>query len=62
MIEYNGNSDFNSNNNAQIINISLPYNKLIVWLWANDFMTFIKKKYVFKTKDEADELSKVQAV
>lgn len=43
MVDYNGNSDSDLNNNMEFIDVNQPCNKLIVWLLPNDFIIFIKK-------------------
>ena len=60
MIDYNGNSDSDSNNNVEFADIDLPCNKLSVQLLGNDFITRIKKRHVFKTEDKADKSLKTK--
>ncbi len=61
MIDYNGNFNSNYDNNIEFVDLDLPCNKLSVRLQANDSITRTKKKYQLKTRDEADEPSKVKA-
>ena len=60
MIAYNRNSNSDSDNNLEFVDIDLPCNKQSVRLLANDLITRTKKKRVLETKNEADEPSKVK--
>lgn len=55
IIDYNGNSDSNFDNNLEFVDINLFYNKLSIHLLANDLITCIKKRHVLETEDKADE-------
>ena len=55
VIDYNGDSDSDSDNNVEFVDIDLPCNKLSVQLLANDSITRTKKRRIRKTEDEADE-------
>ncbi len=61
MIDYNGDSNFDSDNEVEFVDIDLPCNKLSVRLLANDSITCTKKRCILETEDEADEPSKVKA-
>ena len=49
-MEYNGNSDFDFDDNAEFIDVDLPCNKLSIRLLANHSIVCIKKRYIFKTE------------
>ena len=55
IIDYNGNSNSNFNNNVKFIDINLPCNKLSIQLLVNDSITRTKKRGVFETEDKADK-------
>lgn len=57
------NSNFNSNfdNNAKFVNVNLSCNKLSISLLANNTIFYIKKKCVFKIKEEVYESCKIKA-
>ena len=59
--EYNGNFDFNSDDNAEFIDIDLLCNKVSIWLLTNDSITCTKKRRILETEDKANKLSKVKA-
>ena len=61
MIEYNGISNSDSDNNTEFIYDNLPCNKLSIWLLANNFIACTKKKRVLETEDKANELPTVKA-
>ena len=60
-MEYNGNTNSNSNDIAELIDIDQLYNKLNIRLLANDSIAHTKKRCVFEAKNEADESSKIKA-
>ena len=62
VIAYNGDSDFDSDNNVEFVNIDLPCNKLSVRLLANDSISRIKKKRVLEMEDEANESLKAKVI
>lgn len=62
MINYNGNSNFDFDNNAEFVDINLLCNKLSIQLLANNTITCAKKRYLLKTKNKVDEPSKVKAI
>lgn len=43
IIYYNGNFDINYDNNMKVTNIGQSFNKLCIWLPANNSMTHIMK-------------------
>ena len=55
MIDYNGNSNFDSDNIVEFINIDLPCNELSIQLLANDSITHIKKRRIFEMEDKANK-------
>lgn len=61
VIDYNGDSNSDSDNNVEFVDIDLPCNKLSIQLLANNVVTRTKKRHVLETEDEADESSKVKA-
>ena len=60
MIDHNGDSDSDSDNNVEFVDINFPCNKLSVQLLANDSITRTKKRHVVKTEDKANELLKIK--
>lgn len=61
VINYNGNSNSDSDNNAEFVDVNLSCNKLSVRLLANDTITRTKKRRVLETENEVDEPPKVKA-
>ena len=58
VIDYNGNSDSDSDYNIKFVDIDLLCNKLNIQLLANDFITHIKKRHKIEIKNQADKLLK----
>lgn len=46
IIQYNGISYSDLENNVEFVDVDLSCNKLNLWLLANDFITCTKKKHV----------------
>lgn len=61
MVEYNGDSDSDEEENVEFVDADLPCDKLSVQLLANGFATCIKKRRVLEIEDEADEPPKIKA-
>lgn len=61
VINYNGNFNSDSNNNAQFINIDLSCNKLNIQLLVNHTITCIKKRHVLETNNKKDKSLNVKA-
>ncbi len=61
MIDYNGDSNSDFDNDVEFVDIDLLCNKLSVRLLANDSINRTKKRRVLETENEADEPSKVKA-
>ena len=61
MIDYNGNSDSDFDNNKEFIDIDLLCIKLTIQLLTYDYIACTKKRLVFETDDETNEHSKVKA-
>lgn len=51
MINYNGISNSNSDNDKEFVDINLVCNKLNVRLLANDYIIRIMKRLIFETED-----------
>lgn len=60
IIEYNSNFNFDSNNNIKFVYINLFCNKLSIQLLTNNFIIYIKKKGILKTKYKANKSLKVK--
>lgn len=62
VIEYNGNSNTNFDNNVEFIDVDLSCNELNVRLLANDPITYTEKRRIFKTEDKNKKCSKIKAI
>ena len=61
VVEYNGDSDSDEEEDVEFVDVDLPCNKLSVQLLANNSTTRSKKRrVVIDTDDEAEEVSKVK--
>ena len=60
VIDYNGNYDFDFDNNIEFFDIDLLCNKLSIQLLANDFITHTKKRYILEMKDKVNKPLKVK--
>lgn len=61
MINYNGNSNPDFDNNIEFVDIDLSCNKLSIQLLTNNLITCIKKNYIFEIEDKTNKLLKVKA-
>ncbi len=61
VINHKSDSNSDSDNDVEFVDIDLPCNRLTVRPLANDSIICTKKKRVLETEDGADERSKVKA-